>query len=139
MDYEKQAKDFLEATNTTLEIKKAEFQEAPEWATNGNYGIKYFVQLKNAKGSFVFPFWDSISNKEKFEHLVAGGKRPSAYSILSALSGYEPEQDYYEFCKEFGYEPSHSSERVHKAVLKEWENLNKIFTPEELGQLSEIQ
>ncbi len=139
-EYDEQAKKFLADINTTIEITKAPFQQAPELAKDGKHGIQYFVKLENPKGSFVFPFWDSIANKEKYNNSYAYGlyKKPNAYDVLACLGGYEPEQDYYEFCSEFGYTPSRESEKIHKAVLNEWENLNRIFTPEQLEQLSEI-
>lgn len=69
-DYEKQAQDFLTATNSTLEIKLSEFQNAPLWAKEGEkHGYKYAVTLSNARGSYTFPFWDSIANAEKMDAL----------------------------------------------------------------------
>lgn len=133
-NYKKQALDFLEQTKTKLEIKKANYQTPPLWVTEDeDYGIKYDCQLKNARGVYVFEFWDSIKNK--YEHKP----KPNAYSVLSAISSQEPDRDYYNFCKYFGYPPNKMAEQIHKAVLDQWENLNRIFTPEELEKLSEIQ
>lgn len=63
-NYNEQAKQFLESTKTTLGIEKATEQTPPIWATNEKHGIKYTVTLSNSRGSYTFPFWDSVHNRE---------------------------------------------------------------------------
>lgn len=64
-EYEKQAKDFLLATNTTLEMVKAVPQKAPLWTKKGEkHGINYVVTLKNDRATYSFDFWNSIHNAE---------------------------------------------------------------------------
>lgn len=68
-DYKKQANDFLHATGTKISIDEASIQSSPDWATNGNHGIKYEVTLSNNKGTYTFNFWDSIHNSEAIKSL----------------------------------------------------------------------
>lgn len=65
--YQKQVKDFLSKTNSTLEIVQAEDQK-PLWAKKGEkYGLHYKVTLKNKNHSYTFDFWDSVYNRETVE------------------------------------------------------------------------
>lgn len=71
-NYNKQAINFLESTNTTLEVVKAVPQIPPQWAKNdkdAHKHIKYSVTLKNSKHSYTFDCWGSIDdyNKATFE------------------------------------------------------------------------
>lgn len=68
-DYDKQADDFLKATGSMLKIELSEFQNGPIWATGEAYGTKYTVTLSNARGSYTFPFWDSINNRQYMDAL----------------------------------------------------------------------
>lgn len=64
-EYEKQAQNFLRDTETALTVKISGKQGAPLWGKDGEkHGIKYDVVLKNARGSYAFPFWDSIASRE---------------------------------------------------------------------------
>ncbi len=132
-DYEKQAEKFLFETVSKIEFKPANYQKKPIWATgkNENFGICYDVKLSNPKGEFLFNYWGSIADKERNE-------KPTAYDILACLQGYEPESDYYDFCSNYGYEPSKMAEKTYKAVCNEWEELSKLYTPKELEKLAEI-
>lgn len=66
-NYNKQATDFLEATNTTLEVVEAIPQKSPNWGIDNkdiHKHINYTVTLKNAKHSYTFDFWGSIHDYE---------------------------------------------------------------------------
>lgn len=132
-DYLKQAKDFLEKTNTSFSIKKAEVQTPPSWTKDGKHGYKYKVTLKNAKGTYAFDFWDSIANRQE-------GKRPDAYSVLACLDIYHGSLD--DFVLEFGYNDSDLkiSEvlRIYESVQDQTIQLEKLFTESQLKKLMEI-
>lgn len=68
-DYNKQATDFLKATNTTLEVKEAEKQTPPTWdeSKDALKHIKYKVTLENKHHSYTFDFWGSIADYEKID------------------------------------------------------------------------
>lgn len=130
-EYDKQAEKFLIDTKTSIEISQSAIQSAPDWAENERHGIKYDVEISNARGRYVFPFWDSIANKDRRE-------RPSIYSVLACLDGYEPSSDYYDFCKDFGYTPSRQAEKIFRGVNEQYDELKKIFSSKELEMLQEI-
>lgn len=64
-EYTEKALDFLERTNTTLEVSVAVPQTSPLWTKKGEkHGIKYSVTLKNKNHTYVFDFWGSIRDAE---------------------------------------------------------------------------
>jgi len=128
-EYEKQAKDFLKATSTTLKIEFEGYKS--HFVDEEQKRNVYKVTLTNQRGEYVFKFGDSINNYEKC-------LKPTTYDVLACLSGYEPE-DYKDFCDSYGYEAEENkSEEIYHLVLKEWEGLTQIFTLEELELLSEV-
>ena len=65
-------------------------------------------------------------------------KAPTAYDILACLTKYDP-GTFEDFCSEFGCDTdSRNAERTYKAVVKEWEAVNRLFTDEEIEELTEI-
>lgn len=66
-------------------------------------------------------------------------RKPTAYEVLSCLNKYEP-SSFEDFCSDFGYNiDSKKAEKIYFAVQKEWANLNRLFTEEQLNELREIQ
>ena len=66
------------------------------------------------------------------------GIPPTNYSILSCLQKYEV-GTFEDFCSKFGYdEDSRTSEKIYKAVCKEYNNVCKIWNDEEIEELQEI-
>lgn len=66
-------------------------------------------------------------------------KTPTAYSVLACLQKYEV-GTFENFCSEFGYDTdSRKAHKTYKAVVKEWENVQKLFSGTQLEQLQEIQ
>lgn len=63
---------------------------------------------------------------------------PSEYSILAAITKYDP-RTFEEFCSEYGYDTdSMSANKVYLAVKNEWNNIQALYTDEELELLREI-
>ncbi len=63
---------------------------------------------------------------------------PTSYDVLACLQK-SPVYDFADFCSEFGYEEdSRKAYKIYKAVKREWENVNILFTDEEIEQLQEI-
>jgi len=63
---------------------------------------------------------------------------PTNYGILSCLQKYEI-GTFEDFCGEFGYsEDSRAAEKTYKAVCKEYDNVCKIWSDEEIEELQEI-
>lgn len=64
---------------------------------------------------------------------------PSAYDVIACLTKYDP-FSFENFCSDFGYDTdSRSAERTYKAVKKEWNQVSKFFTPQEIEEMQEIQ
>ena len=64
---------------------------------------------------------------------------PSEYDVLACLEKYDV-GTFEDFCSEFGYdEDSRTAERIYIAVIKEYKDLTRIFTAEQMEELSEIQ
>lgn len=93
---------------------------------------RYVFKLKltaNQK-QYTFTFGQSIS---------AGAKEPTMYDVLTCLTKYDP-REFTDFCSEYGYnEDSRTAERTYKAVVKEFKAMQRLFSPEILEQMQEIQ
>jgi len=139
-EYKQKAEKFLADTNTKLEVVKAIPQRSPLWTKKGEmHGINYWVTLANEKHIYGFNFWGSIADKEKVMHGEGHGTKPNAYDILTCLSNSINIGDFEDFCGNFGYDTdSITAEKTYKAVLNESENINKLWTNEELETLAEI-
>ena len=64
---------------------------------------------------------------------------PNEYDVLACLQKYDV-GTFEDFCSEFGYdEDSRTAERIYIAVIKEYKDLTRIFTEEQMEELCEIQ
>lgn len=127
-NYQEQATDFLKATNTTFaaSFKTHDYYFSGDKETRDIYN----VTLKNGSHRYRFTFGQSISNQ---------GTAPTAYDVLACIEKY-PVYDFADFCANYGYdEDSRSAFKTYKAVKREWENVNKLFTEDQLELLREIQ
>ena len=99
--------------------------------------------LQLAKDAGVYP-------KDKTFHGVAVAQRqaaklwrkPSAYDVLACLTKYDPGM-FEDFCVDYGYSDQPLSEYpkiqgIYAAVVAEYRALRKMFTSDQLDQLSEI-
>ncbi len=76
-------------------------------------------------------FWDSIHNTTK-------GNIPTTYDILSCIVTYDP-GTFQEFISGYGYDPNDErTEEIFKAVVRQWEDVERIFTEEQIEMLREI-
>lgn len=126
-DYQKQAIDFLQATETTFKItfKDHDFYFSEDKDTRDIY----YITLRNSKHKYRFTFGQSVSNT---------GTHPTPYDVLACLQKYDV-GSFNDFCNEFGYDQdSRKAYKTYKAVLKEWKNIELLFTPEQLELLQEI-
>ncbi len=63
---------------------------------------------------------------------------PTAYDVLTCLTKYDP-GTFDNFCGDFGYDAdSRKAYKAYKAVLREWKNIELLFTPDQLELLQEI-
>ncbi|MBU1122379.1 MAG: hypothetical protein KKF54_06775 [Candidatus Omnitrophica bacterium] len=126
-DYLKQAEDFLKATNTKFKAKYYNhdyyFDEDKETRDI------YKITLRNKNGSYTFKYGQSLANV---------GQKPNAYDVLACLTKYDV-GSLEDFCGNFGYNTdSRKAEKTYRAVVKEYNNITRLFNTEEIGKLAEI-
>jgi len=90
-----------------------------------------YKAIKNKPGGSYTIQQAEIKPNKDFEE-------PTAYSVLSCLTKYDP-GTFEDFCSEFGYdEDSKKAEKTYKAVKEEYVRLCGLFTDAEMEQLQEI-
>lgn len=126
-DYQKQANDFLKATNTTFTSTYKTHDKF--FIDDKDYRDIYIIVLKNSSHRYRFTFGQSIAN---------AGQNPTAYNVLACLTKYDV-GTFENFCSEFGYDTdSRKAYKTYKAVLREWKNVERLWTPEQIELLQEI-
>lgn len=93
----------------------------------------YKVTLKRGNRKYSFKFGQSIYHSQP-----SNKKEPTMYDILACLTKYDPET-FEDFCSSYGYDTdSRSAKKIYKAVVKEYDNMCKLFNDKELEVLNEI-
>lgn len=167
-EYTKQAEKFLQDANATMKIDFQGRAINTMWKEKQLRNL-YAVTITTPRGSYTFDFWDSLHNTEitqttfeqyAIKHLhrrwgnmtyseknraVVGlakmqkEARPNCYDVLACLTKYDP-GTFEDFCAEYGYdEDSRTAERIYIAVQNEFANLKRIFDPEQLEAMQEIE
>lgn len=93
---------------------------------------RYVFKIKLIKGGkqYAFEFGQSISE---------GSNEPTLYSVLACLTKYDPET-FEDFCANYGYDnDSRKAEKIYKEVVKEFNNMQRLFTSDELELLTIIE
>ena len=137
MDYNKQAKDFLEKANAKMKIEFIGMDVNKLWNETQSRNC-YRIVIKTKLGQYTFKFWDSIYN-------TRNNIEPTEYDILACLEKYDV-GTFCDFCNEFGYSEydedgylNRKNKQLYNAVKKEYESLCRIFTDEQMEMLREIQ
>ena len=133
MDYNKQAKDFLEKANAKMKIEFIGMDVNKLWNETQSRNC-YCIVIKTKLGQYTFKFWDSIYN-------TRNNIEPTEYDILACLEKYDV-GTFQDFCNEFGYdeyEEINKTKRIYNLVRRQYENLCRIFTDEQMEMLREIQ
>jgi len=126
-NYQQQATDFLKATNTTF--KSIYLSHDFYFDDDKEARDIYKISLKNDRHKYSFKFGQSIVNT---------GTHPTAYDVLACLQKYEV-GTFENFCGDFGYDiDSRKAYKTYKAVMKEWKNIELLFTSEQLELLQKI-
>lgn len=133
-EYQKQALDFLAKANAKMQITYDSFQRNPLWNETFNRE-KYLVIIATPQGKTSFFFWNSVYNH-------TNRIKPNEYDILACLEKYDV-GTFNDFISEFGYNiddyrDEQRVKRIYNAVCKEYENLCRIFTPNQMKMLREI-
>ena len=105
------------------------------------YGKYSYTQRKYASQVL-----DSINNTIKNSDLRRINRsriKPTAYDILSCLQKYDV-GDIEDFICEFGYEIKKRGDltriqNIYNAVVKEYQDICRCFTPEQIEAMQEIQ
>lgn len=128
-EYEKQATDFLASTGTKFTAKYKD--HGYHFPNDDRRRDIYNCVLKNKSHRFSFTFGQSLKDSD-------GNTPPTAYDILAGITKAEV-GDFEDFCRDFGYDSdSRTAHVVYKAVLREWKNVEKLFTPKQLESLQEL-
>jgi len=129
-DYTQQAIDFLNATSTSITVTYKDHDYY--FDDDKNTRDIYIVVLKNKLHRYRFTFGQSTLKSN------GGGNTPTAYDILASLTKYEV-GDFDNFCSEYGYDiDSRKAYKTYKTVLKEWKNVDRLFSSEQIELLQEI-
>lgn len=150
-EYIKQATDFLQKTYSKMKIEYVGLAVNKEWKEKEKRCL-YEITLTSPRGSMTFDFWDSIRNTrirtmpfdaynvQANKELAAKKKAavPSVYDVLACLQKCDP-GTFENFCLDYGYdEDSRTAIRVYLAVQNEYTQLTRLFTPEQMEELAEI-
>ena len=130
-EYEKQAIDFLNKTNSKIEIEflKRDFHFDEDKEKRNIYK----VTLSKGIRKYTFNFWDSIFNTNKSKR-----ENPSNYDILACLN-VDYNNNFEDFCSNYWYDKdSKKVEKIYNAVQKEQDELQKLYSDEEIILLNEI-
>jgi len=131
-NYQQQAIDFLNATSTAFTAKFKGSLD-PEWDKEYLHDA-FTCTLINKSHRYHFTFYQSRN-----ESTGTGSKNPTAYDVLAGITNYDP-GTFENFCREYGYDvDSRKAYKTYKAVMKEWKNVELLFTTEQLEQLREIK
>lgn len=143
--YVKQAKDFLESCNATMEIMYLGTEVNKDWDEKRERDT-YMVNIRTPRGNMQVKFLDSINNTIKNSDVYRISRpriKPTAYDILSCLQKYDV-GDIEDFIYEFGYEITKKGDlkrimNIYNAVVKEYQDICRCFTPEQIEAMQEIQ
>jgi hypothetical protein len=167
-EYQKQTLAFLEACNATMNIEFWGVMINQNWDDYAKRN-RYHFTITTPRGTMSGDFWDSIKNTEitlmtvedyerkipnDFSYLLGKSReqmlnaikattKPTEYDILACLIKYDP-GTMNEFFDEFGYE-IHSGDdllrflNTYNAAVKEYRDLCRIFTEEQMDMLRNIQ
>ena len=128
-NYLDRANDFLKTTNSIMQIKYLRYGK--HFADDTECRDIYHVTLKRGNEKFCFNFGQSIQD-------TCRKIAPNAYDILACLQKY-PVESFSDFCSDFGYNnDSRIAEKVYKAVCKEYENLCRLYSSEEIKLMQSI-
>ena len=125
-EYNQQAKSFLAKANAKMTITYVCHEKNKAWGDTFTHH-KYRITITTPKGSMWFYFWGN-----------AIGDPVREYDVLACLEKYD-HGSFYDFCNEYGYdEDSRKAEKIYKACIRQYHSLCRIFTPEQMEELREI-
>lgn len=144
-EYVKQAKDFLASCNATMKMMYLGKEMNDNWNETRERDT-YMVNIVTPMSNMQIKFWDSINNTIDNANKTSIGrsrKYPTEYDILSCLQKYDV-GDIEDFIWEFGYEIKKKGDlkrimNTYDAVVKEYNDIRRCFTEEQIEAMREIQ
>lgn len=133
-DYEQQAIDFANKYGITLKVNSHKYGRY--WQDDKESRYIFSCTLSCNGESYNFKFGQSIAD---------GHKEPTLYNVLACMTKNDP-KSFEDFCINYGYAPfnplytgrNFASNNIYKAVCKEWEGMTRLFSPEILEEMQEI-
>jgi len=157
-EYEQQAIEFLKKTNTKFSIRFVE--NGYHFTRDKEKRDIYQIKLEKNERKYLFNFGNSINDTKKrlreFVNMEFKEKmqiedlkewkskkyqsiKPTAYDVLACLTTYQPEDNVDDFALSYGYEKPSEALKIFEAVTKEYNELCKLFSTDEMEMLSEIR
>ncbi len=134
-NYEKQGSNFLKKHDVKMIVKflKRNVYFQDDEKTRDIFKITF----KREGKQFSITFGQSIA-----ESTGTGERPPSAYDILACIQKYDPDT-FENFCSDFGYNDQPLSnypkvKKIYNAVCKQWKQVSRFFTDNEIEELREI-
>lgn len=133
-EYIQQAKDFLAKCDATMKISFIG-KATPDWDCQRHNAYQFIITTP--RGIMADIIYDSLYNTHN------GINDINEYTVLSCLEKYDV-GTIDDFVREFGYSVScwddvKRIERTYKKVVYQYEKLCKLFTPEQMEWLREVQ
>lgn len=126
--YNKGAYLIADAIGLKMKVGASEYKKHFIGDTQSRYVFK--ITLKKDNKQYTFNFGQSIAE---------GSSEPTLYNVLACLQKYDV-GTFENFCGDFGYDfDSRQAEKTYKAVVKEFEGMQRLFNSEELELLSIIR
>jgi hypothetical protein len=131
-EYTKQANDFLKKHGIKFSAKMTDDNKCPLFCDGKHvHGNRHRVTFSRNGERFQIMFWNSYNDART-------GEPVQAYDVLACLTKSDPDSFEW-FCSEYGYiTDSRKAEKTYKAVVKEWQKVERFFTSEEIEELYKI-
>ena len=144
-EYVKQAKDFLTSCNAEMQMMYLGTEANENWGDTKERDI-YMVNIVTPIGNMQIKFYDSLNNtidNMNRHRINRSRKYPTEYDILSCLQKYDV-GDIEDFIWEYGYEIKKNGDlkrimNIYDAVAKEYNDIRRCFTEEQIEAMQEIQ
>ena len=128
MNFQAQAQNTAKKLNLKMIINSVDYKKYFDNDTEKRHVFN--ITLKKEHKQYTFNFGQSIAQ---------GSNEPTMYDVLTCLQKYDV-GTFEDFCGEYGYDnDSRRAEKIYKAVCKEYQGMQRLFTESELNLLSEIQ
>lgn len=126
INHNEETKNFLKRVGATVQITFVKIDRGPAHWNDRNFRNIYKVVIRRKGKQYTYTFYDSVFHTNR-------NIKPSEYDVLSCLTKYDV-GSFEEFCSEYGYEiyndygrTNSTSKKIYNAVVKEFENVERIF------------